>query len=457
MTPSLIQCLSSTQKISKFESFTRQVNGWGFKRITQGPDINSYYHELFLQGMPHLIQWMKRATSSGLGKRKFRSDPRDEPDFYEISKRYPIPDYYNENGGKPITPYDSSSSGPRRHHHQQQQQNPPKHKEHDDNMISRPHEYHLPLKREASLPEPVAKRYKLSPPGLYHSANHNQTNYHHNRVSTPQRKWNATSNAITQQNLEQRTSDQPRGIEDNDQNSMIFSPTCYYSPGTKIGRDLKDLNVLRDITVDDFWRNVPTVRERPIYNAPKKENDLYELYDFPVPIVSNEESSASPDGELVTKHQWQTLYDSLLDCDDPPHLTSNASSQQHIHPANKSSNQPMDASQQYRGARPGLPPRQKNPYYYCPPRLSRTSYSSIRANYTTSGHMWRSHPALESNNRQNFEQEDRMSVVGIQNNDKYQRATDEVRLGESKDERGGGGGGGEKKETKDCATKQNTW
>jgi hypothetical protein len=71
--------------------------------------------------------------------------------------------------------------------------------------------------------------------------------------------------------------------------------------------------------------------------------------------------------------------------------------------------------------------------------------------------MWRSHPALESNNRQNFEQEDRMSVVGIQNNDKYQRATDEVRLGESKDERGGGGGGGEKKETKDCATKQNTW
>jgi hypothetical protein len=85
-------------QISKFESFTRQVNGWGFKRITQGPDINSYYHELFLRGMPHLIQWMKRSTSSGSGRRKIRADPKDEPDFYSISQMYPIPDYYNEHG-----------------------------------------------------------------------------------------------------------------------------------------------------------------------------------------------------------------------------------------------------------------------------------------------------------------------------------------------------------------------
>lgn len=83
-------------QISKFESFTRQVNGWGFKRITQGPDINSYYHELFLRGMPHLIQWMKRSTSSGSGRRKIRGDPKDEPDFYSISQMYPIPDYYGE-------------------------------------------------------------------------------------------------------------------------------------------------------------------------------------------------------------------------------------------------------------------------------------------------------------------------------------------------------------------------
>jgi hypothetical protein len=31
---------------AKYASFMRQVNGWGFKRITQGPDQNSYYHEV---------------------------------------------------------------------------------------------------------------------------------------------------------------------------------------------------------------------------------------------------------------------------------------------------------------------------------------------------------------------------------------------------------------------------
>ena len=86
-------------QISKFESFTRQVNGWGFKRITQGPDINSYYHEMFLRGMPHMIQWMKRTTSAGSGRRKIRADPKDEPNFYEISQMYPIPDYYGEHEG----------------------------------------------------------------------------------------------------------------------------------------------------------------------------------------------------------------------------------------------------------------------------------------------------------------------------------------------------------------------
>lgn len=109
-------------QISKFESFTRQVNGWGFKRITQGPDINSYYHELFLRGMPHLIQWMKRSTSSGSGRRKVRSDPREEPDFHAISQIHPIPDYYGESnalpskgqrhGGSPATLEEASLSQP---------------------------------------------------------------------------------------------------------------------------------------------------------------------------------------------------------------------------------------------------------------------------------------------------------------------------------------------------------
>jgi HSF-type DNA-binding len=30
----------------KFSSFARQVNGWGFIRVSHGPDMGSYYHEV---------------------------------------------------------------------------------------------------------------------------------------------------------------------------------------------------------------------------------------------------------------------------------------------------------------------------------------------------------------------------------------------------------------------------
>lgn len=33
-------------KLTKLSSFTRQVNGWGFQRITQGKDKGGFYHEV---------------------------------------------------------------------------------------------------------------------------------------------------------------------------------------------------------------------------------------------------------------------------------------------------------------------------------------------------------------------------------------------------------------------------
>jgi len=46
---------------TKYASFARQVTGWGFKRITaNGPDRNSYFHELFIRSDPQLISKMKR-------------------------------------------------------------------------------------------------------------------------------------------------------------------------------------------------------------------------------------------------------------------------------------------------------------------------------------------------------------------------------------------------------------
>ena len=72
---------------SKFSSFIRQANGWGFRRITQGRDRNSYYHELFLRGLPHLCKRMKRPGVAEKGA----VDVECEPDFQTISEMYPLP------------------------------------------------------------------------------------------------------------------------------------------------------------------------------------------------------------------------------------------------------------------------------------------------------------------------------------------------------------------------------
>lgn len=67
------------------------VNGWGFKRISHGSDFNSYYHELFLRGMPHLCVRMRRLTAKDIKDKKDRDDEK-APNFYAISRQHPLPD-----------------------------------------------------------------------------------------------------------------------------------------------------------------------------------------------------------------------------------------------------------------------------------------------------------------------------------------------------------------------------
>lgn len=73
----------------KFESFNRSVNGWGFKRLLgDGPDKKTYYHECFLRGRPELTKLMQRLCNPG----KRLPDKSGEPNFYEISMKFPLPD-----------------------------------------------------------------------------------------------------------------------------------------------------------------------------------------------------------------------------------------------------------------------------------------------------------------------------------------------------------------------------
>jgi hypothetical protein len=69
------------------------VNGWGFRRISSGPDYNSYYHELFLRGIPHLSHRMKRISTKETKKNEPANSDGEQsvPDFYAISSEHPVP------------------------------------------------------------------------------------------------------------------------------------------------------------------------------------------------------------------------------------------------------------------------------------------------------------------------------------------------------------------------------
>jgi hypothetical protein len=66
----------------------RQLNLYGFLRITSGPDAGGYYHELFLKGKPNLALHMRRVgVPQGEDRRKFRpKNVNVEPDFYSMKK-----------------------------------------------------------------------------------------------------------------------------------------------------------------------------------------------------------------------------------------------------------------------------------------------------------------------------------------------------------------------------------
>ena len=67
----------------KLTSFQRQLNLYGFLRLTRGRDDGAYYSELFLRGKEHLCHDMTRKRVKGT-KYKAASNPNSEPDFYQM-------------------------------------------------------------------------------------------------------------------------------------------------------------------------------------------------------------------------------------------------------------------------------------------------------------------------------------------------------------------------------------
>ena len=73
-------------KQSRLSSFQRQLNLYGFKRITAGRDAGGYYHELFLKGRPNMCLHMRRVgLPKGEDRRKMRmKNVQVDIDFYSM-------------------------------------------------------------------------------------------------------------------------------------------------------------------------------------------------------------------------------------------------------------------------------------------------------------------------------------------------------------------------------------
>lgn len=57
-------------QMSSFSSFQRQLNLYDFQRITEGPERDAYYHEMFVRGNPVLCTRIRRNKVKGLTRAK---------------------------------------------------------------------------------------------------------------------------------------------------------------------------------------------------------------------------------------------------------------------------------------------------------------------------------------------------------------------------------------------------
>jgi len=106
---------------TKFASFQRQLNLYGFRRLTTGRDKGAYFNQHFLRGERHLIQRMSRQKIKGTKVRR-AVVPGMDPDFWNMpfmgsgQKKSPmqikLPDVIDNNRFSTTTNNAASRSGP---------------------------------------------------------------------------------------------------------------------------------------------------------------------------------------------------------------------------------------------------------------------------------------------------------------------------------------------------------
>jgi len=70
-------------KTSKFSSFQRNLNLYGFSKVRKGPDTNMYRHPAFLRGRPELLSQLKKSTQSADKVRHCKSASLDKEEVIQ--------------------------------------------------------------------------------------------------------------------------------------------------------------------------------------------------------------------------------------------------------------------------------------------------------------------------------------------------------------------------------------
>ena len=101
-------------KQSKWNSFARQLNLYGFMRLASGPDAGGYYHELFLRGRPSLARYMRRVGVPQGQQDRRKCRPKNvvdiqEPDFYSMRPSNNNAVVAVEKGASAVSPQTSPS------------------------------------------------------------------------------------------------------------------------------------------------------------------------------------------------------------------------------------------------------------------------------------------------------------------------------------------------------------